>query len=156
MIDQFALQMESSGEPTNHDLKVLTVLLLLGAAQADARVEGEELTQVVAAAGRSFGSSDHEVGELLEIAEFLLRSPSDAERLLDRVNERFSDEQREHLAAMVWRVVLVDGSMSNAEKRFLGLAKIKLKLPEEAITRARENAEAQLAAFVARAGKSRE
>lgn len=150
MVNELVLQFESSGEATGHDLKVLTVLLLLGAAGADGRVEGEEVTQVIAAAGRSFGSSDLEAAELLEIAEYLLQSPEDAERLVKRVQERFTQEQREHLAAMVWRVVLADSVLSSEEERFLNLTKMKLDLSDDALNRARQVAERQLAAFLAR------
>jgi uncharacterized tellurite resistance protein B-like protein len=141
------LEFDATGAPTNRELQIIALCALVAAARADEDFAGDELTQVVDGLTRRFNISDAEVGELISVAELLVRDPVKTSSLLTRANERFSPEQRIEILTMVWRVVASDRRASSKEARYAVELRRALDLTLEQSALAARKAEEEMDTF---------
>jgi uncharacterized tellurite resistance protein B-like protein len=112
---------EQGGDPTASDLKTAVVLLFVLAATKDKVLIPEELERIVRIMGDHFHQAPEETGRMIELAELCMAEDGTADRLLDRLRNRFSESQREKLALLVQEVVASDGFLCFEEKGFLAV-----------------------------------
>jgi len=143
-MDELLLEIENDGEPTEKDLKVITALILLQAANSQDSLSSDELMNIVAGMFRRFGVGDEESGELIFIAELIAKDTARAKNLIERINQRFSVEQKQQIMALAWRVIGSDNVVSNSEGSYIIELRKSLKLTAEQSAFAREIAEEEL------------
>jgi uncharacterized tellurite resistance protein B-like protein len=112
---------EKGGEPTQQDFKTAVVLLLVIAGVRDEVFVPEELTKICEIATAHLGLNSTEVAHYIEVANYCIAEEETANRILERVRDRFSDAQRHKLVSLVREVVMSDGLLSSEEQQFLGV-----------------------------------
>ncbi|MCB0359024.1 MAG: TerB family tellurite resistance protein [Bdellovibrionales bacterium] len=138
------LRLDKAGKPAARDVVIATVIVLLELAHQDKEFSEEEFTQIIRGLNREFGLSDAEAGMVMEIADYARKNPERGSEATRVINEHFSDEQKEHILSMLWRVVLADGLVDAFETRYAVLLRTRLNLSLEQAVRARTQAEQEL------------
>lgn len=136
-----ALQVDQTGEATTTDLQVATAVILVEMASIDEEISLHEGKAIVSTMCRHFGIEEEEVPEIISTA---IASRKDQDRLtefFECINEKFSEEQRVLVLAMVWKVVIADGNVEKAEKRFARRIQPRLKLDDSQAKEARRMAQ---------------
>lgn len=111
---------EKGGEPTQQDCKTAVVILLVVAAIRDEVFVPEELSKICGIATAHLGLSSTEAAHCIEVANICIAEEETANRIFNKVRDRFSDAQRQKLLGLVREVVLSDGLLSSEEDQFLG------------------------------------
>ena len=135
------LREDQPGAPTARDLLVSVVVLLAATAHADTDFETAEMNSIVGQMFSEFGLKDYESGEILELAEYLVKDGSKIDQYLQNVVAKFDADQRQIVLAMVWRVILADGLAERFETELAVELRTKLMLSLEQGVRARKLAE---------------
>ncbi len=136
-----ALQVDQTGEATTTDLQVATAVILVEMASIDEEISLHEGKAIVSTMCRHFGIEEEEVPEIISTA---IASRKDQDRLtefFECINEKFSEEQRVLVLAMVWKVVIADGKVEKTEKRFAQRIQPRLKLDDSQAKEARRMAQ---------------
>lgn len=147
---EFILECDKTGNPTESDLQIACLVVLLWAAKSNSIVCGEEFTQIVASMGGKFGLPDAEIGSKLETAEFLVRTEAKEDQFFETLREKFDTDQRIAVLSMAWRVIAADGDADRMESAFAADLRKKLGLTLEQSALAGKSAEAEIAAFAFR------
>lgn len=136
------LQVDKNGKPSQRDVRVATVALLLVLAHADKEFDANESREIVGAMCRHFNiMEDQEVGELMEIADYVRKDPKKLDTFTQVVKDNFNQEQKILLLGMVWRVIKADGLVSKLEAVFARELRGKLGLTLEQAVLAQRQAE---------------
>ena len=134
--DLTLLDTDGVGQPTSHELQVATVSILLSAARASNHVGTEELMRMTSSLFHEFGTNDEENGDLLAVAELLMKKPEKSDALINAVNKNFTAQQREHILSLAWRVFIADNHVDSTESAFAVELRKKLNLSLEQALRA--------------------
>ena len=110
-----SLEVDASGETTQRDLQIATTSLLLYMASIDNRLHEGERRQMVGSLNRQFGLSDSEAGDLLEVADYLIEDKTKLDTLIRKVKESFTESQKITVLALLYKVMIGDGSISDPE-----------------------------------------
>ncbi|MDD3519204.1 MAG: TerB family tellurite resistance protein [Chromatiales bacterium] len=105
----------ASGSET-HRLHLATAALMLEVGRADFHVRDEELAVIADALRRSFGLSDAEVDELLDVARAESDDLLSLHPLVRLVNENFDAVQKRRMVEDLWRVACADGHIDAQEE----------------------------------------
>ena len=140
-IEGAGLAIDASGKPTERDLQIAVIGMLMRVAYSDSELESQELNAIRAAMLHEFGLSSYESGELIEISEFLIKDRNKLEQFISAINDNFNDQQKQFLIAMVWKVLLADGKAEKLETKLASELRVKLGLSLEQGVRARKIAE---------------
>ena len=135
------LEVDKSGKPTDHDLHVATVVLLIEMAGTDQEIAREEAEAVCALVQDQFGVDDAKIPEIVEIAIASRKAKGKINEFIQVINERFSDEQRTLILAMIWKIVLADGKIEKYEQNFALQMMNRLRLHDQHAEQARKMAE---------------
>jgi len=122
---------EKGGEPTQKDFKTAVVLLLVVAAIRDEVFVPEELSKICEIATAHLGLSSNEAAHYIEVANFCIEEEETADRIFEKVRDRFTDAQRQKLLGLVREVILSDGLLSSEEDQFLGVVAEYLRVEVE-------------------------
>lgn len=137
---EVTLEVDAQGSPTSHELQVATVAIMIAAAKSSDGLGSEELMRLTSSLFKEFGVNDEEAGDLVSVAEFLMRTPGKIDALISAVVTNFSIEQREHLLGLAWRVFLADQHLCSTESAFAVQLRTKLGLSMEQALRAQQMA----------------
>ena len=135
------LTVDKNGEAIDRDLQIATVLLLIQLGHIDDELDAAEITALVRSVGHSFTLGEVEVGELLELADIVRKSPGALNDAVELINQSFSATQKEEVLSVVWKVILSDGVADKLEARYAALVRERLGLGLDAAIRARQKAE---------------
>ena len=86
---EVSLEFDQSGEPTDNDLQIATVVLLLEMANIDGDFPSEEVTSLVRTMNRVFLLSDEEVGYFVQVANELRKQPGKVDSCIEAINSHF-------------------------------------------------------------------
>jgi len=125
-----ALQVDQTGEATTTDLQIATAVLLVEMASIDEEISLDECKAVVSTMCAHFGIEEEEVPEIISTAIASRKDQGRLAEFFECINEKFSEEQRVLVLAMVWKVVIADGKVEKTEKRFARLIQPRLKLDD--------------------------
>lgn len=106
----------TSGEATEHSLRLATAALLIEATRADLDVRKEELDIVLAALQKTFGISLEETRELMRMAEEEVDEAVSFHQFTHLINKGFSYERKKHVIELLWHVVYADEEMEKHEE----------------------------------------
>ena len=133
------LDKDSSGEPTTEDLQIATGVLLLEMSGRDEDYAPEEVRAIFLEMKAQFGIEDeHEIMALLEKATDLREEKEKIDSFVQTLIDNYSEEQRSLILSMAWKVILADGEIEKAEKRFAKQLATRLQLSEETYNKAIE------------------
>lgn len=135
------LEVDKSGNPTDHDLHVATAVLLIEMAGQDQDIAREEAEAVCNLMQQQFGIAENDIPELVEIAITARKSKGKINEFVSVVNDRFSEAQRTVVLGMIWKIVLADGKIEQYERNFANQMQQRLKLSDESAKDARKMAE---------------
>ncbi len=121
----------------DRDIQVATIAVLTALAHSDSQFETEELNEIVLAMNEEFDLTDTEIGELLEIADFLRRDHKDLDDYLDMINATFDQDRKVNLLRLVWQVAGSDDTAEALEAQLAAWLRAKLGLSLEQAVRAR-------------------
>ena len=135
------LEADKSGKPTDHDLHIATVVLLIEMASSDQDIAREEAETVCNLMQAQFGIDDAKIPEIVEVAISSRKAKGKINEFVALINERFTDAQRQVILAMIWKIVIADGKIEQYEQNFANQMRNRLRLTEEIAEEARAMAE---------------
>jgi len=138
---EVSLEQDKTGEATDHDLHVAALVLLIEMAGIDNDIAPEESMTVCQVMNEQFNLAEDELPELVEIAAAARKEQGKIDKFVASVNERFDDQQRQHLFAMIWKIVLADGKIDKFEERLSKQMRNRLRLSEDQERKAKEMVE---------------
>lgn len=135
------LEKDKSGSATDRDLHIAAAVLLVEMASSDQEIAPQEGQAVVAAMSQEFGIGQSEVPELVEIAIASRQEKGRIDEFVKCINDNFNETQRQRVLAMLWKVIIADGTIDKYEQRLATQMKFRFKLSDEQAAEARKMAE---------------
>ena len=126
-----SLQVDASGEATQRDLQIATGVLLLEMAGADDDFAPEEVQAVFRTMEEQFSIKDTDTLDLMEEAQQAREDKGKIDEFVEAINSNFSEQQRQIVLAMVWKVILADEVVEKFEQRFASEVRQRLQLSRE-------------------------
>ena len=108
--------------------RLAAAVLLLEAAHADDECSEEELRHIRATLQSSFGISQKETEELLNLADRTRETEVDLWQFSNRINTELSPEERLQIMENIWRIIYADGRLDSHEDHFAHKAANLLRL----------------------------
>lgn len=112
------LATDKDGRPADLELEAATAILLLEAAYGDTEYVWREHQTLLRSLERSFGIGKQEALELLERAEEIRPPTVELKDVIGVIQERYSEEQRQEVVALIWRVIEADEVVDDWEELF--------------------------------------
>ena len=128
---EVSLEKDRSGETSDHDLHIATLMLLIEMAGSDSDIAPEESGTLCQLMSDKFNIPEAELPELVEIAAAARKEHGKIDQFVASVNDRFDDRQRQQVFAMIWKIVLADGKIDKYEERLGKQMRNRLRLSEE-------------------------
>jgi uncharacterized tellurite resistance protein B-like protein len=137
---EISLDKTKDGEEVDRTLMVGIGVLMLQMAGADNDYAPEEVQSCFRTLEKHFGISDEEAMEILEEAENLKGDKEKVSSLLESLNTKYSDSQKQLIMALIWKVVVADDKIESFELRTANQLRVRLQLSEEQAEEARKMA----------------
>ncbi len=128
------------GEEIDRELMVAIGALMLQMAGADNDYAPEEIQSCFRSLEKQFGISDTQAMKILEEADSLRSDKEKLSGLIENINQNFSEEQRQLILALIWKVVVADEKIEKYELRIANQLRVRLQLSEEQAEAARKKA----------------
>jgi uncharacterized tellurite resistance protein B-like protein len=106
---------EARARDAGHDLRVAACALLLEMAHIDGESSLEEQEAILAILRKRFGLNDEQVSELVDAAAEEWKRSVDLWPFARRINQDFSETEKERLIEMIWEVAFLDGRLDKYE-----------------------------------------
>jgi uncharacterized tellurite resistance protein B-like protein len=113
-----ALAKDRTGAQADLELRAATAVLLLEAAYGDTEYVWREHRTIVKGLERDFGLGRREIQDLLGRANEIRPPVVKLADVTDVIRERYTAEQRQAVARLVWSVVAADGDVEEWEESF--------------------------------------
>jgi uncharacterized tellurite resistance protein B-like protein len=140
-LDNASLEIDYSGEVTDRDAVISSVILFSAIAKADGELESEEINSLVGIVMREFEIKESEAAEIIEVALLVSEDKKKLDNFVERVNETFDQLQKQLIMTLVWRVMLADNIIEKAEASLAVKLRTAIGLSMEEAIRARKLAE---------------
>ena len=108
------------GSELPYKLQMSAAALLVYAARADGTFSDNELDTVMRALAREFEHPDYDSAEMIEVATYLHENKKRVADFTQMLNQSLTQDQKEHLFALVAKVMRSDGRVSVAEDILAG------------------------------------
>jgi len=102
-----------------HSLQLAVGALLLEMAGMDGKTRSQEYQAVVNSLGQCFTLDDHEVKELMELAEAEHANSTDYFQFTSLINNNYTAAQKERLVEMLWHVAYSDRKLHMYEEHLV-------------------------------------
>jgi uncharacterized tellurite resistance protein B-like protein len=137
---QAVLAKDGAGAPADIELRAATAILLLEAAYGDTEYLWREHRAIVKALERDFGLGKREILDLLGRANEIRPPVVKLADVTEVIRERYSEEQRQEIVRLIWRVIETDGELAEWEQSFAEHVAGAVCLSHAAARAARESA----------------
>jgi len=107
---------EVSGRDAQHAIQLATAALLVEVARLDRDVDAPERAAMLRAVREKFGLGAGEAATLVDLAEAEAREATDYYQFTSLINRHFSQEQRQRVVELMWRVAYADAELSAHEQ----------------------------------------
>jgi len=128
-----------------HSIELATAALLVEVVRIDRETSPTEREAVLRAVHEKFGLSGAEADELLRLAEEEVRHATDYYQFTSLINRRFTQEQKQRVIELMWRVAYADAELSAHELHLMRKIAGLLHVPDDAYIaaklRAKEHAQ---------------
>ena len=106
-----------SGE--RHSIELATAALLIEVARIDRDATTAERSAVLHAVREKFGLAEAEAAQLIALAEDEVRQASDYFQFTSLINRHFTQEQKQRVIELMWRVAYSDAELSAHENHLM-------------------------------------
>ncbi len=120
---------QSRAPASAHDVRIATCALFLEMAGIDGEFTGEEQETVISVLKTRYGLEDEHVDALMESAAGELADSLDLWRFANLINENYSDEEKQQILELAWRIVYVDGKLDKHEDYLMRKFSRLLRIP---------------------------
>jgi uncharacterized tellurite resistance protein B-like protein len=138
--DRIASRQEEPDDAA-HGVRVAAAALMVEVVRGDDEFTAVEREAVLGSVQRKFGLDASDAAELLALAESAARDAHDYFQFTSRINESFSDEQKQRLVEELWRVAYADELLHRHEEHLIRRVAELLHLPHSAFIRAKLRAQ---------------
>lgn len=114
-----------------NDLVVAASVLLVEVAGIDSRIDPTEGTAVVQALSDAFGVPQKEIPQFVQLAIAAKKEEGKIKKFIDILNENFTEEQRQQVLVLVWKVIFADGQVDEEEEKLANFLTEKLRLSKD-------------------------
>lgn len=122
------LEVDAAGRPIDQKLRLAVVALLWEMAHIDGRQSSAEFIEVVRSIDHEFHLLDEQSGELIQLVDFLHRQSPQFDRFIAEINQLYSQDQKQYLLDLIWKVAKADGLIEANEREFIKLLSAQLML----------------------------
>lgn len=119
-------------EAGGHGIELATAALLVEVVRIDRDASPAERDAVLRAVHEKFGLSGAQADALIAAAEDEMRQATDYYRFTSLLNQRFTQEQKERVIELMWRVAYADAELSAHELHLLRKIAGLLHVPDDA------------------------
>jgi len=116
----------------SHSIELATAALLVEVVRIDRETSPAEREAVLRAVHEKFGLSGAEADELLRLAEEEVRHATDYYQFTSLINRRFTQEQKQRVIELMWRVAYADAELSAHELHLMRKIAGLLHVPDDA------------------------
>jgi uncharacterized tellurite resistance protein B-like protein len=138
--DRIASRQEEPDDAA-HGVRVAAAALMVEVVRGDDEFTAVEREAVIGSVQRKFGLDASDAAELLALAESAARDAHDYFQFTSRINESFTDEQKQRLVEELWRVAYADELLHRHEEHLIRRVAELLHLPHSAFIRAKLRAQ---------------
>jgi uncharacterized tellurite resistance protein B-like protein len=138
--DRIASRQEEPDDAAS-GVRVAAAALMVEVVRGDDEFTAVEREAVLGSVQRKFGLDASDAAELLALAESAARDAHDYFQFTSRINESFSDEQKQRLVEELWRVAYADELLHRHEEHLIRRVAELLHLPHSAFIRAKLRAQ---------------
>jgi uncharacterized tellurite resistance protein B-like protein len=128
------------GDEVDRELMVAIGVLMLQMAGADNDFAPEEVQSCFRSLEKQFGLSDADAMKILEEADSCRDDKEKVSQLIDALNQKYNEGQRQLILALIWKVVVADEKIEKYELRIANQVRVRLQLSEEQAEEARQMA----------------
>lgn len=122
----------ASGTAVNpNDLVIAASVLLVEVAGIDSRIDPTEGTAVVQALSDAFGVPQKEIPQFVQLAIAAKKEEGKIKKFVDTLNEHLTEEQRQKVLVLVWKVIFADGQVDAEEEQLANFLTEKLRLSKD-------------------------
>ena len=108
-----------SGQRDEHALRLATAALLVEVVRIDGEMQPSERDAVLKAVRAKFDLPAGEAEELIALAEAEMKQANDYYQFTSLINRHFSQEQKERVIELMWRVAYADSALSAHENHLM-------------------------------------
>ena len=102
-----------------HSIQLATAALLVEVARIDRESTSDERAAVQRAVREKFDLSPDEADNLIDLAEAEVQQATDYFQFTSLVNRHFSQEQKQRVIELMWRVAFADAALSAHENHLM-------------------------------------
>jgi len=102
-----------------HTIELATAALLIEVARVDEGATADERTAVLRAVREKFELPHEEAERLIALAEEEMKQASDYFQFTSLINRHFTQEQKQRVIELMWRVAYSDASLSAHENHLM-------------------------------------
>jgi uncharacterized tellurite resistance protein B-like protein len=118
----------TTGQKTDHDIRVATCALFVELARIDGKFTEEELEKIVSILKENYSLSQEHIDALIAEAEKELEESVDLWQFARLINENYSNKEKVEIIETLWRIVYVDGKMDEYEHYLMNKLKNLLRV----------------------------
>lgn len=132
------------GRACGEELYLASALLLLEAGAGDGKLPADEIKWLQTILSDQFELPLDEAEGIIDSASKMRNDRDGLKEITKSIREHYDEDQRQHLLALLWKIMLADGVFEKTEKRVLNGIAFHLGVSEDALEEARHRAEHEL------------
>ena len=109
----------ASAPNERHTIELATAALLIEVARVDEGATADERTAVLRAVREKFELPHEEAERLIALAEEEMKQASDYFQFTSLINRHFTQEQKQRVIELMWRIAYSDASLSAHENHLM-------------------------------------
>ncbi len=129
VIRKFLKGSEESVGGIKDDIALAAGIILLEIAYSDNEFTEDEQKFIVDVLKRDFNLSQEETDELLVMGKQILEEDTNRWRYIDKINEKYSNEDKLRLIHMVWELIYADDKLDKYEDHLIHRLSKVLHIP---------------------------
>lgn len=128
---------ETTGQDTEHDIRVATCALFVEMARIDETFTEAEMNAILSILKERYGLSPEHADALIAEAEKELEESVDLWQFARCINENYSNEEKIKIIETLWHIVYVDDKMDQHEHYLMNKLQNLLRLTHEQLITAK-------------------
>ena len=113
------------------DVRIAACALFLEMARVDAEFSDAERSRILAILKNEYHLSDEDALALIQAADQELEQSIDLWQFTNRINQRYSEEEKINIIQMLWKIVYADGTLDKHERYLVHKLSGLLRLSHE-------------------------
>lgn len=110
---------EQSGEKSSDDVIIAACALLLEIAHSDDEFDDSERDGILHLLKEEYGLTDEDAESITEEAETQRQKSHDLWHFTNKINKRFSREEKLRVVELFWKIVFIDGKLDKHEDHLM-------------------------------------